>query len=386
MKNPFRKSGASADISAELSRLTAKRAETEHRLDVKLQELESAKATRLEVLDGDDATIAKATAEVRTAQAVVQETRDLIADFDKAIEAAQDRLSTATDRERREGEAKRVEKAIAGIEKRRPELEKAMAALAAAAKSMIKEIPLGIGIAPGVYLFRREDKRGYRAPHPLSGQEAVYAAIVDGICEALPDIEESFYVDGRRQSCLVRLVDVDKPSYGAYDGVPAALPVGEALDKILLGRLKAQVAAILAGDDERDRLSISPPPPPEPEKEPVEEVEIFATADFSFVGDVNAMGRPVRQIVAYWTRRSVPVPVAAAAVRAAVAHRMDSPQGYNAWQREQERLALPFVSHRDASPTFDMCEDLGDPMDLVRIWREEHGRGEEAEEAARAVG
>lgn len=386
MKNPFRKSGASADISAELNRLKGRRADAERRLELAGQELAAAKAARLETLDGDDAAIEAATNKIRAAQSAFAETEELIRDFDHAIAGAEQRLVAAKDREAREAEAKKLEKAAAAIEKRRPDLEKAVAALASVALAMIRDIPPETGIASGYHLFRREDKRGRRLDHPLSGQEAVYAAIVDGICEALPDIEESFYVDGRRQSCLVRLVDVDKPSYGAYDGVSAALPVGEALDKILLGRLKAQVAAILAGDDEPDRLSISPPPPPEPEKEPVEEVEIFAKDDFAFVGDVNAMGRPVHQIVAQWTRRSVPAPVAAAAVRAAVAFRMDSPQGHNAWQREQERLDRPFVSHREGNPTLDMCEDLGDPMDLVRIWREERGRGEEAEEAARAVG
>lgn len=388
MKNPFKKSGAAADISAELSRLTAKRAETEHRLDVKLQELESAKATRLEVLDGDDGTIAKATAEVRTAQAAVQETRDLIADFDKAIAAAQDRLSTATARERREGEAKRVEKAIAGIEKRRPELEKAVAALAAAVKAMVKEFPSDVGVAPGEHLFRREDNRGRRSRHPLSGEEAVHAIVIDAICSEFPGIETRWRVDGRSQSGLARLVDVTRPSFGVFDAVPPPLHVSDAIEQILIARLKEQVAAILAGDDDPERLSISPPPPPEPEKPDVREVEIFARKDFAYVASINAMGHSVHEIVPERKQTRLLEPVATAAVKAGVAYFMDTHQGRAAYQEEKERLGREFVSARVDRPSLESSHNLGDVLDLARIWREELVplRAEEAEEAARAVG
>lgn len=388
MKNPFKKSTAATDIEAEVARMKAKRADAERRLELAGQDLAEAKAARLETLDGDDAAIEAATNKIRAAQSALSETEELIRDFDHAIAGAEQRLLAAKDREGREAEAKKLEKVVVAIEKRRPELEKAVAALASVALAMIRDIPPETGIASGFHLFRREDKRGRRMDHPLSGREAVYAAIVDGICEALPDIEESFYVDGRRQSCLVRLVDVEKPSYGAYDGVPAALPVGEALDKILLGRLKTQVAAILAGDDKPDRLSISPPPPPEPEKLEVRQVEIFARKDFAYVASINAMGRAVHEIVPERKQTRLPEPVATAAVKAGVAYFVDTHQGRAACQEEQERLGREFVSTRVDRPSLESSHNLGDVLDLARIWREELVplRAEEAEEAARAVG
>lgn len=389
MKNPFKKSSAASDIEAEVTRMKAKRADAERRLETKTRALEEARGARLSTLDGDDEVIEQATAAIRVIQAEIAETEELLQDFGRAIAGAEERLAQARDREVRETEAKRIDAAAVAVEKRKADLVKAVNALAAVIKGIAADVPEDIPLWGGEYTYR-PDGRDVRNGAGVSAKEAVAGVVADALAAAVPGMADNLRDGGKNRSGILRWLEpeADRPTLGSYEAMTPPLTAADSLDALIVSRLRKRAADIRGGEVAPGEGKIVPPAPPKQQKEEPPNVLVFAKKNFSYVKGINAMGKPMLAPVRGRWVEWVPEPIAVAAVSRGFALRADEPNGAAAWEDEKAYRENSNVSSFGGPLTFDMCIPLGDVMGLEQEWRDERGplHAEEAEEAARAIG
>ena len=379
MKNPFKKRSTSADIEAELAKLSAKMTDLQRQRSEKLQALEEAKAARREALAEDDAVIEAATAKVRKLTADVDDMAAMIDEYSAAIEAAQERFRTAHDSEVRQAAAARLEGIAARVDTITPELQKSVAQLASAVRKLISGLPPEIGVFPAHH-SHRPDGRPEGSNAMMSPREVIIGLVAEVLFAEFPD----FFDHG---TGLMLFDDPAAPQpaiMGFARRRTPGLPAPAAIDALLTSRLRDRAARILAGeaDPVLTDIKIAEPyraPPPDPE------MQIVGLRDFRFLYGQPGF-KPLYRCIAKGSSDLINEKAARYAISRGVAAPADSAEARQVLeaQRNQKSVRVGF------GPAMEDHLDIGDPLGLQaaydKVKADIAANDEIAAEAARAVG
>ncbi|HCL64482.1 MAG TPA: hypothetical protein DIC56_06465 [Rhizobium sp.] len=369
MKNPFKKSGDTASIEAELKRLADRKADAERRRSEVLHALDEARQARRDVLDADDAAIAAASGKLKALQVEATDLAELVTDLEAAIEAASERFRRARENEARQTAAAQLEAIAAKVDGQTTELEKAAKALAKAARGMLNAIPDAVGTFR-IYHGDRPEHRQERGDY-ASGREAVAAALADALAAELPELFDRYRENGYRRALLcVMDPQATQPSYRA--NVPTEpLPAREVVNALIVDRLKTRAQAIRAGEEDADvagvELRVAVPRPPKT-------VEVMAIEHVNMITP-NGIFSPIRRIMTKGQTDSFAPDHVAKLLKTGVFVRADSAEAdkirADIENRDPKRI---FGSSGNAGIGFDETRDLGDPLGLLEAEKEEAAR------------
>lgn len=372
MKNPFKKSGDSAAIKAELKRLADRKAEAERKRSEVLQALEEARQARRDVLDADDAAIAAASGKLKALQIEAADLAELITDLEAAIDGASERFRHAREHEARQAAAEKLDSVAAKIDGQSSEFEKSVKQLAKVARAMLSAIPDGVGTFPMYSSSRPEDRdeRGNFA----SGREAVAAVLADALAAELPELFDHYRENGYRRA-LFCLMDAaaPQPDYRA-DQPTEPLPAREVVNALIVDRLKTRAQATRDGEEAASladvRLRVIEPRPPKT-------VEVMAVEHVNLITP-NGTFSPIRRIMTKGQTDSLAPDQVAKLLKTGAFVQADSSEADKIRAEIENRAPnRRYGSSGNAGIGFDETRDLGDPLGLLAA---------EAEEAARAVG
>lgn len=205
LKIPFQKRTTIGAIEEEISKLAKSRVDIEFRISENAKSLETAKAERREFLV-DDGDIGSATKRIRDLNAAAEDLAGLLVDIDAQGEDAVGRLTKARDEAARATSAAALEKIALAAELRCPELDKAIATVARAAKALLADLDAEIGLWESHNSNRPLGSIDIGRTQATS-REAVSAVVADGLATALPWLfDRGMDADGYRSS-LSRVMD-----------------------------------------------------------------------------------------------------------------------------------------------------------------------------------
>lgn len=386
MKNPLKamlgkKPKSAAEIEAELAKLSGKLADHQRRRSELLQAAEEARAAWRESLAGEDDEINAAKAQVDRLEREADDAGRVIAEYEAAISAAEERFRTAAAEERRGTAAAALEATAKKVDSLKTDLEKAVAAVASATRKIMAAIPSDMGVFPTLADARPGD-RPERRNEFASNREAVAAVLAEALLSELPELFD-FTKSGHYTA--LGLLAVGDPEAARVEAMgwnrrdALGLPAGAAIDALISSRLRDRAAKILAGEIDVGGATITIEKPYR-EPEPPSETRIVGLRNFKFLAGEPGW-RPHTKIIAQGSADYVREGVAKAAIGRGWAAPFDSREGQAAIEQLRDMR-----SQRIGALTADECADLGDPLGLQRAYETANANDAEIEEAARAVG
>jgi hypothetical protein len=392
MKNPLKailgkKPKSAGEIEVELAKLSGKLAEHQRRRSELLQAAEEARATWRESLAEDDDVIAAAKARVDKLEREADDAGRVIAEYEAAISAAEERLRTASADERRRAAAAALEAVAKKVDALKAELERDVAKMASTARKLMAAIPADMGVFP-VVADTRPGVRPEKGNAFASNREAVSAVCSEALVSEIPELYDFIKVGHYHALGLLAVGDpqaarIEAMGWSKRDAL--GLPAGAAIDALISSRLRDRAARILAGEVEPDGSAIKIEKPFR-HPDPPAETRIVGLRNFKFLSGEPGW-KPHTKIIAKGSADYVPDQVASAAFSRGWAAPFESREG----QAAIEQLH-GLRSQRIGSLTPEECADLGDPLGLRRAYEAANtadaarNNQVEAEEAERALG
>ncbi|PWE55446.1 hypothetical protein DEM27_15430 [Metarhizobium album] len=276
MKNPFKKRDGVAEIERELITLEKRKTDEERQRSETMQALEEAKELRRESLSSEDGDVEKVTATIRRLATEAADHADLLGEIDQQIIDAQARLTSARERESRNAEVTRLNRAADSIDAKAPELKKAAATLARLIRSVGAELADDDGLWP-THSTKRPSERPEGRADLASRREGMAALVAELVAAELPELFDVTY-DNRfgYMGILVRLVNprVQQPDWIGREVPEPPLDTATALQSMFSNRLRQRAATIELGSTRLSENSIARLaglPVPWPELESVEQ-------------------------------------------------------------------------------------------------------------------
>ena len=368
MKNPLKamlgkKTKSAAEIEAELTKLAGKLADHQRRRSELLQSAEEARAAYRESLADDDDVIAAAKAKVDQLEKEADDAGRMIAEYEAAISAAEERFRVASADEQRRAAAAALEATAKKVDALSGDLEKGVAQIAATARKLLAAIPADTGVF-SVLPDARPGDRPERRNNFASNREAVAAVLAEALLAELPDLFDFMKVGHYNALGLLAVGDpeaarIEPMGWSQRDAV--GLPAGAAIDTLISSRLRDRAGRILEGELDAAGATIKIEQPARP-PEPPNETRIVGLRNFKFL-DGEEGYKPRAKIISEGASDWVRDEIARAAIARGWAVPFDSIEGKTATEHFQSRK-----SHRVGPVTVDDCLDLGDPLGLQRAY------------------
>ncbi|WP_274627569.1 hypothetical protein [Arvimicrobium flavum] len=341
-------------LSKDLDRLQAKREELASRYDEARASLDRAKEQRRAALASEPtADVTSLSRTVRDAEDQTQMYADALSDVENQISAVTAEREAQDLAGKREQVANHFEGIADAVDEAAAELEKAVTGLAKAFDKLKEAIPEDYA------LIEIEWPEYGRPGGPARPHELATVILAESLYRHKPEM----FIEDRSRFSVHRFFEIDQtPTTKLWGELPMGADASAAAATLIGDRNRAHADAIRGGDVDLAsgrRIEHAPEVEPEPKRPEHSEVEVFVTKDFRYVkndSDFSCWETCSRRV-----KRWLPEPVANAAVEAGFVLRIDTPEGRDAYEADQNYRKTAMASWEGPKHFLDF-EDLGDPL------------------------